>query len=218
MKRTLAITAAAMAALAPVAEATHKPGHGTPGNLTIAATPTTVKFGGTVTLSGKLTGANNAGRTVTVRQDPFPVDNFAEAGSATTNATGDWSLTQTPAVNTRYQARSGNDESAPVDVSVRPAITLRASDRTPRVGQRVRFRGRLCPEHDGVVVALQRRTPNGWSTLRSMTLKDIAGSTCSSFARRLRIRKDGAFRVRFPGDADHVAGNSRVRRLNAHAG
>jgi hypothetical protein len=51
-----------------------------------------------------------------------------------------------------------------------------------------------------------------------MTLKDIAGSTCSSFTRRLRIRKDGAFRVRFPGDADHVAGNSRVRRLNAHAG
>jgi hypothetical protein len=214
MKRTALITAAVLAVFAPAAVATHKPGHGTAGNLTIAATPTTVKFGAAVTLSGKLTGPNNTGRTVTVRQDPFPVDTFAEAGSATTNATGDWSLTQTPAVNTRYQARSGGEESAVVDVMVRPAITLRVSDRTPRVGQRVRFSGRLCPEHDGVAIALQRRTPKGWSTVRTTTLKDVAGSTCSSFSRRLRIRRDGAFRMRFGGDADHVAGNSRVRRLN----
>jgi hypothetical protein len=50
--------------------------------------------------------------------------------------------------------------------------------------------------------------------VRTSTLKDVAGSTCSSFSRRLRIRRDGAFRMRFGGDADHVAGNSRVRRLN----
>ncbi len=214
MKRTLLITVAAMAAFAPAAVATHKPGHGTAGNLTMGATPTTVKFGGSVTLSGKLTGANNSGRTVTVRQDPFPVDTFTDAGTATTNATGDWLLVQTPTVNTRYQARSGGEESAVVDVMVRPAISLRVSDRTPRVGQRVRFFGRLCPEHDGVAVALQRRTPKGWSTVRTTTLKDIVGSTCSSFSRRLRIRRDGAFRMRFGGDADHVAGNSGVRRLN----
>jgi hypothetical protein len=214
MKRTLLIGAAAMAAFAPAASATHKPGHGTAGNLTIGVTPTTVKFGGTVTLSGKLSGPNNSGRTVTVRQDPFPVDTFADAGSATTSTTGDWSLTQEPGVNTRYQARSGGDESSPVDVMVRPAIRLRVSDRTPRAGQRVRFFGRLCPEHDGAALALQRRTPSGWRTVRTTTLKDIAGSTCSKFSRRLRVRRDRAYRMRFGGDADHVAGNSRVRRLN----
>lgn len=214
MKRTVLATVAATAAFAPAAMATHKPGHGTAGNLTIAATPTTVKFGGTVTLSGKLSGPNNTGRTVTVRQDPFPVDTFAEAGTTTTNATGDWSLTQTPAGSTRYQARSGGDESAAVDVMVRPAISLKVSDRTPRVGQRVRFSGRLCPEHNGVAVALQRRRPKGWSTVRTMALKDMAGNACSSFSRGLRIRRDGAFRMRFGGDADHVAGNSRARRVN----
>jgi hypothetical protein len=97
---------------------------------------------------------------------------------------------------------------------VRPAISLRLSDRTPRRGQRVRFSGRLCPEHDGTAIALQRRTATGWKTLRSPVLKDVVGATCSSYARRMRVRRDGAYRARFLGDADHVAGNSRVKHAN----
>jgi hypothetical protein len=217
MKPTLFITGAALLGiLVPAATADHRPGHGTPRNLTIGATPTTIKHGGTVTLSGKLAGQNNSGRSVTVQQDPFPVDAFTEAGTATTNSTGDWSFAHKPTANTRYRARSGSEESATVDVMVRPAITLRLSDRTPRAGQRVRFSGRLCPEHDGVAIALQRRFGKAWRTLRNVVLRDVAGSTCSSYSRRLRVRRDSAFRTRFLGDADHVAGNSRVRRANVH--
>ena len=214
MKPTLFIAAAAILGLAAPAAADHRPGHGDPRNITISATPTTVKFGGSVTLSGKLNGANNSGRTVNIDQDPFPVDTFTDAGTATTNATGDWTFTHKPAVNTRYRARSGAAESQTVDVMVRPAIRLRLSDRTPSPGQRVRFSGRLCPEHDGVKIALQRRFGTTWRTLRQPTLKDVPGSTCSSYSQRLRVRRDGAYRARFLGDADHVAGNSRVRRAN----
>jgi hypothetical protein len=206
---------AALPGFAVPAAATHRPGHQPGGgNMTIAATPKTVKFGGTVTLSGKLTGANNASRPVTIEQDPFPVDTFTDAGTTTTNATGDWTFAHKPVANTRYRARSGGAESQNEDVMVRPAITLRLSDRTPRVGQRVRFSGRLCPEHDGVAIALQRRSGTSWRTLRSPLLKDVVGATCSSFSQRLRVRRDGAYRARFLGDADHVAGNSRVRRAN----
>jgi hypothetical protein len=214
MKPTLVIAIAAVLGVAAPAAADHRPGHGDPRNLTISATPTTVKFGGSVTLSGKLTGSNNAGRTVNIEHDVFPVDTFANAGSATTNATGDWTFAHKPTANTRYRARSGNAESQNQDVMVRPAITLRLSDRTPRPGQRVRFSGRLCPEHDGVKVALQRRFGKTWRTLRQPTLKDVTGSTCSSYSQRLRVRRDGAYRTRFLGDADHVAGNSRARRAN----
>ena len=214
MKPIFVIAIAALLCLAAPAAATHRPGHGDPRNLTISATPTTVKFGGSVTLSGKLTGANNASRPVNIDQDPFPVDTFTDAGTATTNATGDWTFAHKPAVNTRYRARSGSAESQTVDVMVRPAITLRLSDRTPRPGQRVRFFGRLCPEHDGVKIALQRRFGKTWRTLRQPTLKDVAGSTCSSYSQRLRVRRDGTYRTRFLGDADHVAGNSRARRAN----
>lgn len=209
MKRTLVIAAAGLAAT--LVPAAHGQAQRT---LTITATPTTVKFGGTVTLSGKLAGSKIDGRTVTVRQDPFPVDGFANAGTVTTTATGDWSLILKPEANTRYQARSGNAESAAVDVMVRPAISLKLSDRTPRRGQRVRFSGRLCPEHDGVAIALQRRTAKGWRTLARPVLTDVPGTACSSYARRVRVRRDGAYRVSFPGDAEHVAGASRVRRAN----
>jgi hypothetical protein len=212
MKRTLVIAAAGLIALAAPALGA-KP---EPRNLTISATPTTIKFGGSVTLSGKLTGANNSGRDVTVEQDVYPLDAFTDAGTAPTNATGDWTLVHKPTANTRYRARSGAADSKTVDVMVRPAITLRLSDRTPRKGQLVRFSGRLCPEHDGVAVALQRRSGKTWNTIRSIVLKDLPNTTCSSYSKRARVRRDSAYRTRFLGDADHVAGNSRVRRATVH--
>jgi hypothetical protein len=213
MKRTLFIAAAALAAVL-VSTAQAQP---EPKNITLDATPTTVKFGGTVTLSGKLTGQNNSGRPVVVQQDPFPIDTFSNAGTATTNATGDWSLILKPDRNTRYQARSGNADSKTVDVMVRPAISLRVSDRTPAAGTKVTFSGRVCPEHDGVRVALQRRSANNqWRTLRNPLLKDLPGTECSSYSRGLRPRRDGAFRILFRADADHAEGTSRVRRVNVH--
>ena len=208
----LAGVAALIAIVVPGAGA--QPNRG--GALTIGANPTEIKVGGSVTLSGKLTGSNVSGRNVRVEQDPYPLGSFDSAGNAETNATGDWSLVVKPTANTRYRARSGNVDSATVDVLVRPSVTLRLSDRTPRRGQRVRFSGRVCPEHDTVAIKLQRRTKSGWRTLASPVLADLPGTTCSKFARRLRVRRDGAYRARFVGDADHAAGNSRVRRARVH--
>jgi hypothetical protein len=212
MKRTLVISIAALAALL-VSSAQGAP---TPQTLTIGASATTVKAGGSVTLSGKLAGGKFDNKNVTVRQDPFPVDGFANGGSATTNATGDWSLVVKPTTNTRYQARSGKADSPAVDVMVRPAITLKLSDRTPARGQRVTFSGTFCPEKDGTAIALQRRRATGWRTIAKPVLADVAGATCSSYSSKRRVRRDGAYRARFLGDAQNVAGNSRVRRARVH--
>ena len=195
MKRTLVISAAALAALvAPSAQ-----GAPPAQTLTMGASATTVKFGGTVTLSGKLAGGKFDAKNVTVRQDPFPVDSFANAGSATTNATGDWLFAVKPTANTRYQARSGKADSPAVDVMVRPAISLKLSDRTPKRGQRVSFSGTLCPEHDGVAIALQRRTAKGWRTVAKPVLADVPGATCSSYAHSLRVRRNGSLQGSLPG-------------------
>ena len=213
MKRTV-ITIAAVAVLAMPAALSAQ---GQPKNLQIGPNSAEVKFGGTATLSGKLTGQNNSGRSVTVERDPFPFGTFETAGTTQTNASGDWSFADRPTVNTRYRARSEGSESKTVDVNVRPAISFGLSDRTPAVRQRVRFSGRLCPAHDGTAVALQQRLPNGqWRSIRTLVLKDIPGDTCSSYARTLRPRRTRAYRVRFNGDADHVAGNSRVRVARVH--
>jgi hypothetical protein len=212
------VLAAILLAVWPLAAAAdHRPGHGGgggAGNLTLAAKPATVTFGRAVTLSGKLTGPNNAGRQVNLRSDPFPFDTFDNAGNATTNAQGDYAFTQRPALNTRYQARSGNEESAMATVLVRPAVSLRLSDSTPRRGQRVRFSGRVCPEHDGSRVAIQRRTAAGFRTVARTTLRDVLGPTCSRYARRLPVRRDGTYRAVLRGHSDHATGISPRRRAN----
>jgi hypothetical protein len=206
-----------LAALWPVAaSAHHQPGHGGGGggNLTLAAQPTTLVAGRTVTLSGKLTGPNSDAKQVTLRTDPFPFDSFDNAGTATTNAQGDYTLAQKPTLNTRYQARSGNDESAVVTVLVRPTVGLRLSDSTPRRGQRVRFSGRVCPEHDGARVAIQRRSGTSFRTVARATLRDVPGSPCSSYRRGLRVRRDGTYRSVLRGHGDHTTGTSARRRAN----
>ena len=187
-----------------------------PGNLTLNG-PKTVKFGQGATLSGKLTGRNNDGRTVTLRQDPFPFSAFEDVGTAQTNTQGEYTFTHVPSVNTRYQTRMGGEESQDVTVTVLPRITLRVSDRTPRAGRRVRFSGRVCPQHDGATLNVQRRARNGqWRTVAGTTLADIAGTDCSSYSRRVRVRRDGAYRTFLAEHNDHGAGNSRPKRLNVH--
>ena len=54
-----------------------------------------------------------------------------------------------------------------------------------------------------------------YRTVARATLADTGGA-CSSYARRLRIRSDGVYRVKVPsGDADHSTGISRRIRINA---
>jgi hypothetical protein len=202
----------AAAALLPAIAGAQKPPKG--GTLTLSAAPNPVVAGGSLTLTGKLTAATPADQKISLRLDPFPFDNFANAGDARTNATGDFSLVQRPTANTRYQARMGNDESPIVTVLVRPRVTLRLSDNTPAAGQRVRFAGRVCPEHDGVNVAIQRRSGGRFGTVRRAKLRDIPGSTCSSYRRRIRVGSDGSYRAVIRGHADHARGVSGVRRAN----
>lgn len=212
MRSTILLSVALLGLAATPAAANHQPGHQPSGNLTISAGSTLIKFGSSVTLSGKLTGRNPDGKSVTVQADPFPFAAFENLGTVTTNATGDWSFINKPAVNTRYRARQGGTESPELTVNVRAAISLRVSDATPRAGARVRFSGRLCPEHDGATVALQRRTSKGFRTVSSTTLADAG--TCSTYSKQLRVRRDGVYRAFFAGDADTAAGPSRRRRIN----
>jgi hypothetical protein len=211
MRRTIITTAAVAIAAVPAVQA-----QPAPDTLSIAAAPGSVKFGGSITLSGKLAGSNVEGRNVRVQADELPLDTFSNEGNATTNATGDWSLVVKPNANTRYRARVGNLESANVDVTVSPRVSLRLSDRTPARGQRVTFSGRVCPEHDTVAIALQRRSSTGWKTIASPVLADIPNVACSSYSVVKRPRRNGRFRARFLGDTDHAASNSRVKRVRVH--
>jgi hypothetical protein len=220
MRRLLAPAAVAGLLLVPAVVQAAKP---TPAVVTIAASKPTVTYGNPTTLSGQLSGGKSiAGETIDVMADVAPFEGtFARVASATTDAAGRWSAAVSPTALTRYEARAHTSPpalSSTVDVGVRLRVGLRVSDRTPHRGERVRFSGRVSPAHDGAVVRIQRRTSTGaWKTVARTTLAD-AGDAFSTYAKRVKVRRKGTYRVRAAsGDTDHLTGTSRRRTLRIGA-
>ena len=80
----------------------------------------------------------------------------------------------------------------------------------------MRFSGSVHPAHDGLRVLIQKRSPSGrFVTLARPMLRD-AGSTHSTYTRRLRIVRDGVYRTKLPSDSDHANAFSRTRSLTVH--
>lgn len=215
----LAALIAVPIALPATAGATHKPGHtgggGPSTGLSIAAKPSIIVFGGATVISGKLAGADKAGKTVTLHENgyPFPGGDKAVA-TAVTDAQGNYSFTRRPGLNTIFRTTVGPTRSPNVLVNVRIRMSMRASDYTPRVGQLVRLKGRACPTHNGLTVAIQRRSSTGrYVTVRRTRLKPA--TTCSQYSRAFRVYRDGRYRVT-ADDADHARGYSRSRVLDVH--
>jgi hypothetical protein len=212
----LAVAASAAAATAIPAAALAAPP--SPHQLSISASPNPVVFGKTVAITGKLTGTDSAGETVTLRDDPFPFGKFGNPTSTTTAADGGYGFTVTPTVDTKYQAtaKSKSPATSPeVTVLVATRVGFVVGDLTPKVGQTVTFKGRVYPPHDGQTVQLQRRNSAGWHTVATIPLVD-AGDTYSYYSRKRRVTRDGTFRVIKPPDADHARGRSPKRTLTVH--
>ena len=195
-------------------------------SVTIKSSRATLTFGSATTISGNVNGPENAGVEVTLEENPYPyTGGFKATGlKTTTNPTGGYSLSVTPAVNTHYRvtAKTKPPVTSPeAAVTVRVRVTLRLSDRTPAAGKRVRFSGFVSPAHDGKVARIQRRTSTGsWKTVARATLvaaTPVNGVTRSKFSKRLRINRNGTYRAQVrPGDGDHARGNSPRRRVRVH--
>lgn len=230
MSRTtiVALTGAAAIAAASVsisvagAQKPTKPPKPTTTAVSLDAKPTIVVFGATSTLSGAVSGSQNSGVTVRLESDdtrPYG-DSYKPTGrTAVTAANSRYSFAVVPGVNTQYRvvAQTSPNVTSPARlVLVRIKVGLKVSDSTPRSGSRVLFSGSVFPAHDGRTALIQKRSPTGrWVTVTSTTLRD-AGTTRSSYSRRIRITRDGTYRVKVSGDADHVNGFSRTRTLDAH--
>lgn len=238
MSRLLAPAAATAALLVPAAAlADHRPGHSAPGGgggggaaTTISALdakPSTLVFGASTVVSGRLSGGTTSG--VTVRLEADETRPYGDAYKAVTSPTGApvsttsessgrFAFTLRPQRTTQYRAVAQSSPpvtSAPRLVLVRPLVGLFVSDSTPRAGSFVRFRGTVRPPHDGATALIQRRSSTGrFVTVARATLRD-AGTVFSSYSRRVRVSRDGVYRVKVAGDADHVNGFSRTRTLDA---
>jgi hypothetical protein len=210
-------------AVAPTAAIAAKPQGNTA--VSIAAKPLTVTFGNATTISGRATGKGAGSASVALQHDAFPFDGkFATIATATTNPAGNYAFAGVrPRINNRYKVIAKTKPRATsrvVQVNVRPRVKLNVSDKTPKRGQLVRFRGTVLPAHNGRRVAIQKRTSSGWKTVARPILKPaspVTGVPRSKYGKRLRIKATRTYRTVFvPADGDHVKGKSAKRRLVVH--
>jgi hypothetical protein len=182
------------------------------GGVSLRTSAPLVTFSTPVTLTGAVKGAKG-GVAVTIERRPAAGTVFVPAGTATTDDKGRFSFTDRPKANAVYRATAAGATSAEERTDVAPLVGLKVGDLTPRKGQRVRFRGTVRPQHDGMRVAIQRKRADGtWRTVKSPLLRD-AGSSYSRYSKRIRIRRSGTYRTVIGAHADHAEGVSRERAL-----
>lgn len=110
---TLGIAAAALAATATAASPT----------LTLAASPTVVSYGKSVTLSGTLS-TQKANQPITVTAMVCPSATTVNAAHVKTTANGAYATSVTPTAQTVYQATQKGAKSNAVTVTVKPLVKL----------------------------------------------------------------------------------------------
>jgi hypothetical protein len=220
---TAALAGAAGMTLTPAsAQKPAKPGkppkpYTLPGPVSIGAKPNPVVFGSRVTVSGTVRNAV-AGTTVTLLRRTLPSATFTGTATVTVDKKGNYSFVTKPPRNTYYRAVSSlkpTTQSGDLLVKVSTLVGFRVSDSTPRAGQRVRFSGTVRPRHNGRRASIQRRAGSRWITVARPTLRALNTST-SRYARTLRVRSSGTYRVRVLGHSDHAQGISRERALVTH--
>jgi hypothetical protein len=192
------------------------------GQITIAAAPNPINFGGSTGLTGKLTGSQAGGQALAIEANPAPFTaGFKQVTTVTTDANGHYAATVKPGVITRYRAKARTSPptvSSEVPVGVRIRVGVLVSDATPRRGTKVVFSGRAYPAHDGALVSIQKRTPTGSFTTIARTRLLDDGAARSRYRRTVSITRSGVYRVRVSNnnDGDHQPGISRRRKITVH--
>jgi plastocyanin len=175
-------------------------------SVTIAAGARSVVLGGSVELSGNVTGGPRSGQQLVIFGRPY---RGAETRTtAITDSDGTWSVRVRPTIRTEYRVEWGNTISSmePI-IFVRPAVRLRVRNASAgrlwaKVTARIPYRGKL--------VTLQRLRGNTWVKVRRVRLG--AGSATTFTARLPRTARIRVLVPTAPGYLQGASGTMLVRR------
>jgi hypothetical protein len=162
VKRTILVMVAGLALAAVPAAAA-------PPTLSLKAAPVVLTYAGSTALSGSLTPAKANQKVDIVAQD-CGQGGFKKQLTVKTTATGGFSATLTPTMNTNYQAKMGKTTSAAVSVKVAPLVELRATN--SRTLRHFTVAVTAAQTFKGKYVVFQRRNArkHKWSTIKKVTL------------------------------------------------
>jgi hypothetical protein len=172
-----------------------------PLGVTLVATPGSVAPGGLTTITGTLTGTNNANRQVQLQSSAFPYTaGFATLGNTiVTDPAGNFTFNAIPVgVTTQFRVLMPNrPEIVSPIVIVGAAVQVRTYPRIVKRGggaKTVRFAGYVSPATDGARVNIQKLRNGVWTTV-AHTRANHKSAERSSFKTRVRIHRSGDFRV-----------------------
>ena len=186
-----------------------------PRGFTASASPNPVLWGGTTTLTGRLSGQGIGGATVVLERQDFPFTGpFYLVGAKAASSNGSFSFKVGPIwalARLRLTSRTTIAAVSPI-LEVRSA--LRVGLRTRRLsGGRVRLQGSVSPAVPRGRASLQKRSPRGrWVVVRRAGVRPLRGGRSRY---RFTVRRPGTYRVVvLPRDNfAHVHGTSRERRI-----
>lgn len=171
-----------------------------PLGFSVALAPAQVALGEATTVTGSLGGTGAAKRQVQLQANPWPYTaGFATVGNAQiTTETGAFSFPLLgAALNTQYRVvTAGKDPVVSPVLTSSVLVDVDAAVRTKRVnrGSRLRFAGKIHPALPGLPIAVQRSSNHKWKTVQGSVTRQ-GGQSYATFATRVRIRKEGRYRV-----------------------
>ncbi len=187
--------------------------------VSLSAKPARVTNGFETSISGQVTGPDNAGVKVTLFADPYLFESYRSTGeTATTDAQGRFSFKLFPDVRTRYRVVADTIpaiKSDFVEVAVRYRIALKAP-RVAAAGSRVRLTGSVSPDHDDELVYLERRfgKKGRFKTIAKTKLRKAVPGR-SNFRFSVKVSRTAQYRVRMPDDIGHLRTRSRAKTIRA---
>ncbi|MGZ0151800.1 S8 family serine peptidase [Kribbella sp. WER1] len=176
----------------------------------ISVSSTLISYGGSITIKGSTLRTDNIRYSllpVKVYVRPKNSSKFTLLATMETSGLGTFSLTHKPLVSSVYMLTfPGNAElmgtrTRDVTVNVAPTISAVLSPASVRLGQASALSGYVGPAHAGQAVYLQQYGSKVWKSVASVKL---SASGKYAFGIKPTVRGQIAYRVWFPGDADHA--------------
>ena len=181
-----------------------------PLGVSLTASPNPVKAAdSTTTLSGTLSGTNNAGRKVVLQMMSWPfTSGFVNAANEqVTNATGGFSFPiLSTTLNTQYRIQMPERPavvSPIVLLGVKPYVKSKVNKKRVQRGKRIRFSGTIKPAAPDQQLAIQKWNGSAWVTVGGA---DVSSS--GRFSKNQKIRRGGTYRVWTGSTAGQYASNN----------
>ncbi|MER7250516.1 S8 family serine peptidase [Kribbella sp. NPDC000426] len=176
----------------------------------ISTTSTLISYGGTITLRGSTLRIDNkayAGLPTNLYVRPKNSSKFTLLSALKTSSTGSVSFAYKPLVSSVFMMTfPGNAElmgtrTSDITVQVAPTISATMTPTSIKLGSTTAISGYVAPAHAGQSVYLQQYGNKVWKSIASVKL---ISSGKYAFGIRPAVRGQIAYRIWFPGDADHA--------------